>query len=438
MRALLLLLALLFPPPDTDLQSTGVPYNDAPFRLPWAAGVDRRVVQGNMSVAGSHQGVEAYAWDVSMPIGSVLLADRDGYISMTKDDSNVGGFDYYLGTAANYVVINHGNGTQTVYLHLMYHGVLVRPGQRVVQGQPVAYSGDTGFAGGPHLHFAVEVASTSERVTQSVPVRFSDVRSWGGLPLAGRHYVSGNQQAEPAPYREPVPSVRRPSTSRSFLGQYQNSEDYPVPHGHFYMQTRGNAANARSGFLVADDDDMPFNQTMESLGGPTVVGYPISQRFVFAGLTTQAFQKMVLQWHPESGQIQPLNVLDLLHDAGQDAILEASRQIPPQMDMSGDTGLPWNQVVERHQAYLTVNDAIKSAYFATPDSLSVYGLPVSPITDEGNAFVVRCQRAVFQQWKVDVPWAAAGQVTIANGGDIARETGMFPEDFLAPDFAPIP
>lgn len=108
------------------------------------------------------------------------------------------------------------------------------------------------------------------------------------------------------------------------------------------------------------------------------------------------------------------------------------------MDTSSDTGLPWNQIVERHQAYLTVNDAIKSAYFAAGDPLSVYGLPVSPVTDEGTAFVIRCQRAVFQQWKVAVPWAAAGQVTIANGGDIARETGMFPDSPLVPDFAPIP
>lgn len=315
MRALLLLLTLMFPAPGADMQAVGVPYYDAPFRLPWATGVDRRVVQGNLSVAGSHQGIEAYAWDVAMPVGSLLLADRDGYISMIKDDSNIGGFGYYLGTAANYVVINHGNGTQTVYLHLMYHSVLVGPGQWVVQGQPVTYSGDTGFAGGPHLHFAVEVASSTERITQSVPARFSDVRSWGGLPLTGRHYVSGNQQMGDAPYLEPVASVRRPSTSRSFLGQYQNSEDYPVPHGHFYMQTRGNAPNPRSGFLVADDDDMPFNQRMETLGGPGVAGYPISQRFEFADLTTQAFQKLVLQWHPESGQIQPLNVLDLLHDA---------------------------------------------------------------------------------------------------------------------------
>ena len=36
-------------------------------------------------------------------------------------------------------------------------------------------------------------------------------------------------------------------------------------------------------------------------------------------------------------------------------------------------------------------------------------------------FVIRTQKAVFQQWKEDVPWAKAGEVTIANGVDVAKE-----------------
>ena len=50
--------------------------------------------------------------------------------------------------------------------------------------------------------------------------------------------------------------------------------------------------------------------------------------------------------------------------------------------------------------------------------------------DTGNALVIRTQRAVFQQWKVDVPWARAGQVTIANGGEIAKEEGLFPNSVI--------
>lgn len=431
-------LSFLFPglgPADIPIAP---PYNNSLYALPWVAGTEHRVIQGNNSLAGSHQGEEAYAWDFVMPIGTLLLADRDGTVTMTKDDSNVGGYNYYLGYDANYVVINHGDGFQSVYLHLMYHGVLVHPGQSVVQGDPIGYSGDTGFAGGPHLHFAVEIAGNANRVTQSVPAVFSDVSSWGGLPLTGRHYVSGNDQMAPAPAVTPVPAIRRPATYHNPFGPYQHQQDFPVPHGHFYMEARGRTAYARSGFLVADDDGIPFSATLDALGGPQAIGYPISQRLQFKGLTTQVFQKLVLQWHPDTGDVQPLNVLDMLHSAGLDADLQAADQIPPPADTSPDTGLPWDDVVTRHQAYLDANPAIKAAYFAAADPVALYGLPVSPVTDEGDELVVRCQRAVFQQWKSDLPWARAGQVTIANAGEIARNAGLFPAAGLKPDPAPIP
>ena len=52
--------------------------------------------------------------------------------------------------------------------------------------------------------------------------------------------------------------------------------------------------------------------------------------------------------------------------------------------------------------------------------------------DLGDVRVLRAQRAVFQQWMIDVPWASAGEVVIANGGDIAKELGLVPADAGAP------
>jgi hypothetical protein len=54
------------------------------------------------------------------------------------------------------------------------------------------------------------------------------------------------------------------------------------------------------------------------------------------------------------------------------------------------------------------------------------GLPTSGITDMGDSFTIRCQRIVIQQWKKDMPWAKAGDVTVANGGDIAKSAGLVP------------
>jgi hypothetical protein len=55
----------------------------------------------------------------------------------------------------NAIVINHGNGYRTLYAHL--GKLLVRCGQDVKSGQTIGLAGDTGFTGGPHLHFEIRV-----------------------------------------------------------------------------------------------------------------------------------------------------------------------------------------------------------------------------------------------------------------------------------------
>ncbi len=57
------------------------------------------------------------------------------------------------GGAGNLVHIQHANGYETMYMHLSR--ILVRPGQRVEQGQRIGLVGSTGLATGPHLDFRV-------------------------------------------------------------------------------------------------------------------------------------------------------------------------------------------------------------------------------------------------------------------------------------------
>jgi hypothetical protein len=63
--------------------------------------------------------------------------------------------------------------------------------------------------------------------------------------------------------------------------------------------------------------------------------------------------------------------------------------------------------------------------------LDHFGLPVAT-KEYPNSVVVRAQRASFQYWKEAVPWAAKGTVTVANGGDLAKEAGLWPLDATVP------
>ena len=57
----------------------------------------------------------------------------------------------YSKANGNYIVINHGSGYQTKYLHLYKRGVA--KGQKVKQRQIIGWVGSTGYATGPHLHY---------------------------------------------------------------------------------------------------------------------------------------------------------------------------------------------------------------------------------------------------------------------------------------------
>ncbi|HVC33043.1 MAG TPA: hypothetical protein VNL16_05990 [Chloroflexota bacterium] len=213
--------------------------------------------------------------------------------------------------------------------------------------------------------------------------------------------------------------------------------DYSLPggSGHFYAEANGDGGKGGTGYTITNADGIPFWNAYRQLGGPATAGYPISRRFTWHGFTVQAMQKLVLQWRPNSRTVALINVLDQLHALGKDSWLASARQTPPPFATTADTGLSWDAVQRRHWAFLDANPAIKARYWADPDPLAHFGLPTS-YADEGNSFVIRTQRTVFQYWNEDVPGAAKGQVTIANAGDLAKEAGLFPISAITPEPPP--
>lgn len=204
----------------------------------------------------------------------------------------------------------------------------------------------------------------------------------------------------------------------------------PPADGRFFRLPTGADDENTLLFSVIDDREARFWSEFERLGGLEGVGYPISQRFIWDGFPTQAFQKMVLQWRAGDGRVTAVNVVDLLHERGLDGWLLTERATPLPADWSSDAGLAWPDVMAAHLELLTDPD-IRASYFAVEDPVTVYGLPMAPIQDQGNVLVLRAQRGILQKWLVDVPWAKVGQVTVANSGDLAKESGLLPESALA-------
>jgi murein DD-endopeptidase MepM/ murein hydrolase activator NlpD len=60
-----------------------------------------------------------------------------------------------LGIYGNYIVVDHGYGLQTIYGHLSQ--IDVHEGDMVKRGQVMGTSGQTGMAGGDHIHFAMQL-----------------------------------------------------------------------------------------------------------------------------------------------------------------------------------------------------------------------------------------------------------------------------------------
>jgi murein DD-endopeptidase MepM/ murein hydrolase activator NlpD len=155
------------------------PARSSPYKLPWRSGATRFVVQGNRSFT-SHRGSHLHAWDFWMAVGTEVVAAREGNVADVADQWDGVGLD------SNFVAIEHDDGTRAVYAHIRRSGAVVKIGERVRQGQLVAYSGMVGQTLFPHLHFVVQ----SRDGSASLPISFSDVRD--GVPFAGHLYTSEN------------------------------------------------------------------------------------------------------------------------------------------------------------------------------------------------------------------------------------------------------
>ncbi len=117
----------------------------APRRWP----LDERGFVTRGQAAGGPEEEEHPGIDIAVPVGSIVRAAGGAVVLQTGAQAEYG----------NFVLLEHPQGYQSMYGHLSR--ILAVPGSRVIAGEVIALSGNTGRSSAPHLHFEIRLNGVS-------------------------------------------------------------------------------------------------------------------------------------------------------------------------------------------------------------------------------------------------------------------------------------
>lgn len=176
-------------PPGTPDECALAPGSRTEFYMPLACGQRVDVLQGHHGTF-SHDGMNTWAYDFTIPRGTPVYAMESGRVTHVRDEERPGSACWNGGGRgciehSNYVSILHADGTRTLYLHL--DAPEVARGQTVTRGQRIGRSGNTGWSTRPHLHVQRQ-ANCARWFCQSQPLSLQDA----GMLSTGERATSRN------------------------------------------------------------------------------------------------------------------------------------------------------------------------------------------------------------------------------------------------------
>ncbi|WP_293890157.1 M23 family metallopeptidase [Flavobacterium sp.] len=144
---------------------------DYNYSLPFQKGSSFSIFQG-YNGSFSHQNENSL--DFTMPVGTSILAARDGIVVKVVENNNQNCGVRSCAAFNNYILLYHNDGTFSQYVHLKQNGAAVEEGDVVKENDLIGYSGNIGWSNGPHLHFMVFIQRIDKPETLKTKFKIND------------------------------------------------------------------------------------------------------------------------------------------------------------------------------------------------------------------------------------------------------------------------
>lgn len=141
--------------------------------LPFPKGKQYKVVQGNNTNHTHNTDYARYAIDFDLKVNDTICSATNGFVVGIIDKYKFGGKGNKWRPYGNFITVYEPNsGIFTQYVHLTENGSLVKLGDPIKQGQPIALSGMTGQTDTEHLHFNCLVPTNNKDGLKSIAFEF--------------------------------------------------------------------------------------------------------------------------------------------------------------------------------------------------------------------------------------------------------------------------
>jgi murein DD-endopeptidase MepM/ murein hydrolase activator NlpD len=154
------------------------------YDLPYQKGKSYLVNQG-YNGSFSHQGENAL--DFTMPVGTPILAAREGKVVKVVQDNTQSCPREECKQFNNYIIVLHADGSYASYAHIKHMGANVKTGDLIKKSALIGYSGNVGWSGGPHLHFVCFTGGFGKH--GSVQTKFRTAEGKGTILKQGNSYL---------------------------------------------------------------------------------------------------------------------------------------------------------------------------------------------------------------------------------------------------------